>query len=416
MESIFIQIASYRDPELIPTIKNLLTRATHPERLKICIAHQFSKEDLWDTLSEFEGDSRFIVIEIPYAESQGACWARFQIQQHYNNEDYTLQLDSHHRFVPGWDTECIAMLKELQKKGSPKPLITSYLPSYVPSEHPSDNNPMPATFLNKPVYGMALNEWMDGVALFHPYTAPTSKEPVKSRFYSGHFAFTVGSFAKEVMHDPMMYFHGEEISLSVRAYTHGYDLYMPHKTLAWHEYTRQGRTKHWSDHDKWIDIDIASKSRVRQLLGVNGEVCTPCNKNTFKNFDVGLERSIKDYEVYAGVDFKTQKTTVKCQQNLSPPGNSWEIYINKRNDYKVTLHKADFEEIDYSFAVLLFEDNKGEIVYQDYITKKEIESLVNGNNSYLILNKISTCDTPHRYVVWPYSKSRSWGIKLITYF
>ena len=49
MKSIFVQIASYRDPELIPTIKNLIETAHIPENLKICIAHQYAEEDEWDS-------------------------------------------------------------------------------------------------------------------------------------------------------------------------------------------------------------------------------------------------------------------------------------------------------------------------------------------------------------------------------
>ena len=76
-------------------------------------------------------------------------------------------------------------------------------------------------------------------------------EPVKARFYSAHFAFTLGIFCKEVQHDPLFYFHGEEITIGVRAFTWGYNLFHPHKVLAWHEYTRQGRTKHWDDDKNW---------------------------------------------------------------------------------------------------------------------------------------------------------------------
>ena len=35
--SIFIQIASYRDPELRPTLKDLLDKADNPDRLHICV-------------------------------------------------------------------------------------------------------------------------------------------------------------------------------------------------------------------------------------------------------------------------------------------------------------------------------------------------------------------------------------------
>ena len=66
MESIFIQIASYRDPELIPTIDNLLANADYPDRLVLCVAHQYSKDDKWDNLQKYADDSRFIIIQIPY--------------------------------------------------------------------------------------------------------------------------------------------------------------------------------------------------------------------------------------------------------------------------------------------------------------------------------------------------------------
>ena len=38
-------------------------------------------------------------------------------------EKYTLQLDSHHRFVKDWDDKLIKMIKGLQKDGYEKPLL-----------------------------------------------------------------------------------------------------------------------------------------------------------------------------------------------------------------------------------------------------------------------------------------------------
>ena len=115
MAKIFVSIASYRDPELLPTLRDLISNAKHPENLVFSIAWQHSTEDAWDNLEEFKGDPRFKVIDIDFRESKGACWARHAIQQNYNNEEYYFQLDSHHRFVKDWDTECIKMIKQLKK-------------------------------------------------------------------------------------------------------------------------------------------------------------------------------------------------------------------------------------------------------------------------------------------------------------
>ena len=45
---IFIQVASYRDPQLIPTINSALENASNPENLVFGIARQFSEDDEFD--------------------------------------------------------------------------------------------------------------------------------------------------------------------------------------------------------------------------------------------------------------------------------------------------------------------------------------------------------------------------------
>jgi len=407
MKSIFVQIASYRDPELVPTIKSLLENASKPKRIKICVAHQYAEEDEWDRLDQFASDGRFTVIQIPYQESQGTCWARNQVQQHYNNEDYTLQLDSHHRFSPGWDEECISTIEKLQAQGFKKPLLTSYCPSYNPKENVN---------LNSIAYGMKVDTWKDGVALFHSFALPKTSEPIPSRFYSGHFAFTLGQFCKEVPHDPLMYFYGEEISISVRAYTHGYDLFAPNKPVVWHEYTRKGRSKHWDDHKRWFERDNASKARARQLLGVNGEVCSPCNENTFKQYGLGNERTLEQYEIYSGVKFKDQTITYRCQKNLPPPGTIDDSVYQNEKEYKVKINKHDFLYEDCAFATLVFEDNNGMVVYHDTVSKDEIGALKSGTSSFITISRTLAGHIPLRYLMWSYSQSHGWGDKVVSYF
>ena len=131
---IFVQIASYRDPELLNTLRDCVAKAKNPKNLTFGICWQ---RDEKETLAEFAKDKRFRVMDVHYSESKGACWARYSIQQLYKGEEYTLQLDSHHRFVQDWDVKCIKSLKGLQKKGHKKPLLTAYIPSYDPANDPA---------------------------------------------------------------------------------------------------------------------------------------------------------------------------------------------------------------------------------------------------------------------------------------
>ena len=73
MSKIFIQIASYRDPQLVPTIDDCIANAKHPENLRFCVAWQHGIEE---NLDKYLNDSRFIILDIPYQDSKGACWAR----------------------------------------------------------------------------------------------------------------------------------------------------------------------------------------------------------------------------------------------------------------------------------------------------------------------------------------------------
>jgi hypothetical protein len=226
--------------QLEKTIKSAIENAKRPKNLVFGIARQFHPEDKFDTLDEYRKDKRFRILDIPFEKSNGACWARNQIQQLYQGEEYTLQIDSHMRFDKNWDDEMIKMIKQLQKKGHKKPLLTGYVSSFNPDNDPAERIPDP--------WRMVFDRFIpEGAVFFLPETIPgwqDLKEPVPSRFYSAHYCFTLGEFSKEVQHDPEFYFHGEEISIAARAYTHGYDLFHPHKTLIWHEYTRKGRTKH----------------------------------------------------------------------------------------------------------------------------------------------------------------------------
>jgi hypothetical protein len=191
---IFIQIASYRDPQLLPTLRDCINNAKNPNNLVFGICWQ---RDDTETLGEFADDPRFKIIDVPFAESKGACWARNKIQQLYKNEEYTLQLDSHHRFVQNWDEISIQMIKDLQDKGHKKPLLTGYIPSFDPDNDPGARSPDP--------WKMDFDRFIpEGAVFFLPATIDNWREldsPLPARFYSAHFCFTLGKFAKEVQRD-----------------------------------------------------------------------------------------------------------------------------------------------------------------------------------------------------------------------
>ncbi len=406
---IFIQIASYRDPQLIPTIKSAIENAKNPKNLRFGIARQFHPDDKFDDLSEYKKDRRFRILDIPHNESQGACWARNLIQQLYKKEEYTLQIDSHMRFEKNWDETCINMITDLQAKGHDKPLLTGYVPSFDP-----DNDP--ASRVKEP-WRMVFDRFIpEGAIFFLPEVIPGHKNlrrPVNARFYSAHFCFTLGQFAKEVQHDPLYYFHGEEISIAVRAYTHGYDLFHPHKIVCWHEYTRKGRTKQWDDDKAWVDKNTKSHKRNRKLFSMDGEVYNP---EEFGTFGFGTERTLKDYEKYSGISFgkrAIQQYTINKQDPPNPYNyeteEEWENSFSRVFKHCIDVGFSQVPEPDYDFWVVAFHNEKDETIFRKDADINEINRMKMDPDGYCkVWREFQTADQPKYWVVWPYSKSKGW--------
>jgi glycosyltransferase involved in cell wall biosynthesis len=403
---IFIQIASYRDPQLIPTIKDCIKNAKKPEKLVFSIAWQHSSEDVWDNLDEFKDDKRFRIVDINYSESKGACWARNQLQQNYNGEEYTLQLDSHHRFIENWDEELILMYKQLVKKGHKKPLLTGYVSSFDPDNDPGARTQQP--------WKMNFDRFIpEGAVFFLPATIDDYKErtePIPARFYSAHFAFSTGKFVEEVPHDPEYYFHGEEISIAVRAYTHGYDLFHPHKVIVWHEYTRKGRKKQWDDDKQWVSKNVHCHSRNRKLFGMDGEA----KDVDFGIYDFGTERTLEDYERYAGLSFKKraiQQYTLDNKLAPNPPlfGEDFEKSFLSIFKHCIDISFDKVPETDYEFWVVAFHNEKDDTLFRKDADLNEIKQIKSDVDGYgKVWREFQTESKPKYWVVWPYSTSKGW--------
>ena len=395
--SIFIQIAAYRDPQLLPTLRDCIKNADKPEDLVFSITWQHSTEDEWDNLDEFKNDPRFKVIDVDYRDSKGCCWARNLLQQQYNGEDYTLQLDSHHRFVQGWDTKCLEMYNQLKAKGIKKPLLTAYLPSFQTDKDPGGRVQVP--------WKMNFDRFIpEGAVFFSPASIDNFEsltEPIPARFYSAHFCFTSGDFVKEVQHDPNYYFHGEEISVGVRAFTHGYDLFHPHRIIAWHEYTRVGRPKVWDNDTHWTEKNDASHLRNRKLFEMDGLK----RDIDFGIYDFGKERTLEDYERYAGVNFKKRSVQGYTLQNKiapNPPlyGEEYEKSWVRRFKHIIDLKRSNLPPVDYDFIAVIFKA-EGKEVHRSDLKPEEIKTLLKGDSEYIYVRReFDTWAQPDEWIVW----------------
>lgn len=434
MKKIYVQIAAFRDPELINTIDSILENASEPSRITICVAWQrFTEDDFEQIFKEkYLNHPQLRIIEIPAQDSKGACWARNLTQQHMTDEDYVLQIDSHHRFIKDWDTEIINRLESLRELGHPKPLITAYLPSYNPLSYPRERTPHPwkLTWERFTPEGMTFFR----PAAFNKYgpDAIQSKElkgHTRTQWYSAHFMFADASWNKEIPYDPDLYFHGEEISLAVRSYTHGYDMFCPNYLIAWHEYTRAHRPKHWSVTTKYNHqiLDCISQQRVKCVLNIDGhrDISPEEFKKDVDQYGLGNKRTLEEYETFSGITFKDRKISLDTIHHIPPPVST----ITQRSNqfmYCLDIHEsaAQLEDLTkFDRIAIIFEDKNGKSIYRRDLKPNEMLRLkkqlseLEGHVGGTKRDNIQVWETmwenpivPDIAIYWPYStKTGEWG-------
>lgn len=412
-QKIFIHLPAYREPELIPTIESALENARHPERLVFGICRQYNPEDKFDNLDKYENNPQFKIYHLHYEKAKGLAYARAIINEELlDDEDFVLQLDSHHRFNKHFDTKLIKWYDQLVKDGH-NPLICGYLPYYDPFNDPE---------------GRIQEPWFSEPASFYPhgtiFIRPTGfkddwkkfTKPVPARFISGHFCFGPNKWAKEIKHDTDIYFAGEELNLTIRSYTHGYDLFHPHEVVIWHATMRTERAGilAWDDNGKrnngsWIEQTTQARAKIRQLLGVEE------NGFDLTGYDIGTVRTVKDYEKYAGIHFAKKSFQKYTQERSLPPNpviedeKEWEDSFMYSFYYLVNIDPSMLPEKDYESILVAFDDENGMGINQETISGKRLEEYLYESKPIHYEKMFLTDKKPYKVVYWAQSATRGWA-------
>lgn len=327
---IFINIASYRDQELWQTVESAITQAEDASRLHIAICWQDDNDlnhlvaEGWTPIAvstingfpvyQLRGSAAQVeLIALPYQQAQGVGFARALCDRRYQQEQWFLQIDAHCLFSERWDSRLIDALTALRQE-SRKPLLSSYPPSYHYGEQ------------GKIIYAEQANR-----ISFNAFTAeglPTlisrgcsRSTPEKGSFVAAGFIFTQGTFVTEVGNDPTIFFEGEEITLSLRAFTWGYDIYHLPTPFLWHHYIRDKSPKIWHDHNlsaqeagevplAWIQRELHSQHHIKALLGL------PTDSQRKKEArPLGTLRTRRQFEHQCGLNFQL----ISCYADCLPP-------------------------------------------------------------------------------------------------
>lgn len=316
--TIFISICSYRDKLCSKTLESIFTNAEYPEKVFIGLVQQNAKDDSecanfnTDILRKYQNNIR--IIKLDYSEAKGPTWARYLATTLFNGEEYFFQGDSHILLAKHWDSKAINMIKEIKETTNSKKVILShYVKGYDDHGKPNEKNHVPRmcrAFFND--RGMISFEGAEEISI-------GKNQYVQTPYIAAGFLFAESSFLEQVPFDPYLpfLFVGEEILLSARAWTSGYDIYTPSENLVFHFYTREGENKIWTD-KSYRDDDAFNK--VKLLMGIQETTSPsipPHVMDNIERYGMGKERTLEDYYTFSGIDIQNKKVTKDfCRENL----------------------------------------------------------------------------------------------------
>jgi [Skp1-protein]-hydroxyproline N-acetylglucosaminyltransferase len=310
--TIFISLAAFREHLLYETLKGAFGRAEYPENLYVGVVMQncFGLDDITgetygcktgaevigkdkrgrdmtrvsDKPPDINGVERFCldiqfqhicqngqlrVLSIHESESLGPAVARYYASKLWYGEKYFLQADSHLQFAKHWDTNYV---NELQVTSNyPKSILSMYPPGFDNGDVDS-NDGTPGTRLCTCVFsGSDVEDHIirinNGVSYSYGVNYP---RPTQIPFIAAGFFFARAEFLKDVPFDPFLpwCFMGEEIALSMRAWTNGWNIYAPRKNWIAHQYRpgRMGLPKFWGSVGRTFHRGLGFSNRLQDQV------------------------------------------------------------------------------------------------------------------------------------------------------
>lgn len=312
-DTIFVSIASYRDVECRDTVYQMFEAASNPDRIFAGVVQQnkLKEEDCFDKCPDCKKrkDSGHIkVLDYDFKDAKGPCFARYQASKLWDGEAYYLQIDSHTKFVDGWDD---TLLEEFKRTNDPKAVISGYPPTEeqlakIIKQNYNEFPMMCETKFNK-----------DGLP---QVTAKIIKRnddnPVPVAYGGAGLLCMPAQALLDVNYDPYLnfLFFGEELLHSARLWTSGYNFYAPLKPFISHYYSRKGAPKFWDDNKEFEKCRQKAIHRVKYILGLG-----PLDKVEedfrvdIEKYGLGKQRSMKEYWKFMGVDFdKKDQVVNRC--------------------------------------------------------------------------------------------------------
>ena len=319
---IFVSIASYRDSECDSTVDSIYRQASNPKNIYvgICQQNNVNDRDCYDNLAPHIPKSNISIMRLPHFDARGPTHARYLCSTLWNNQEYFLQIDSHIQFVKDWDTK---LINSLTSCGDEKSVVSYFPPAnYEKTTKNDEPKPTEAPSSYDGNIPYTCDASIDDNGIVRAKSASPIKPPKKCMrvpHLAAGMLFLRSEFLKDVPFDPWLphVFEGEEMLLSARLWTNGYNFYMPNENICFHQYSdmskknTERRPLYWEDvnGESVNHLKKAAVQRVRYLLGriPIEEVPIELRSNLFE-YGMGKVRTLDEFYKFIGADFEKKNS------------------------------------------------------------------------------------------------------------
>jgi hypothetical protein len=345
--SIFMSLGAYRDHLLGETLRQAFKTAAYPDKLFVgaVVQNCFGIDvqcrtgvevkgkdkrghpitEISDKPPDVNGIQQFCedpdyakycdsgqirALYVNETESNGPTTARYFASKLWGGETYFLQADAHLRFAPEWDRLYAEEVKAA--KAYPKAVLSAYPPGFN-EEDPPYHGGSQGTRLCSCMFSDSDVEHR--ILRINTGNQCRGEEPAPSQiaYIAAGFFFARAEFLVDVPFDPYLpwCFMGEEIALSLRAWTHGWDIYAPRKNLIAHQYRpgRMGLPKFWENTGRVFGrpgpgfntrLQTITIQRIKYMVGYKEQT-----KEWLEDEDYQIV--LTDFEHYGPGDVRTMK-------------------------------------------------------------------------------------------------------------
>jgi len=278
-------------------------------------------------------------------DALGPFFGRFLLSHLWRGENFFMQIDAHTVFRSGWDDTLVEMIRSTPTY--PNSVVSNYPPSgaadseKVWARYDRDQpEPRPPALCGATFEDLAPGKKtvrLQNEAQQVPRRAEKGTFPVPTRscFIAAGFFFAHGSSVEAAPFDPFLpfIFMGEEIILSMRFWTSGFDIYGPSVDVLQHEYVRKESQKFWESVDLTFskpnlhnDLTRLLISRIHFILGFpEAETRSLVHPESLlvqvEEFMGGKARSVAAFMHAVGMDLRhhKQRSPSWCVEGTSPP-------------------------------------------------------------------------------------------------